>query len=53
MSWADFYLICFVLGFALSVLSLLGSLHLHLGNCVMHRRLPLAGNRGILFRLVD
>ena len=30
MTWSDFYLICFFLGFVLSVLSLLGSLHLHL-----------------------
>jgi membrane protein implicated in regulation of membrane protease activity len=36
MSWADFYLICFVLGFALSVLSLLGSLHLHLPHFHIH-----------------
>jgi len=36
MSWADFYLICFVLGFALSVLSLLGSLHLHLPHLHIH-----------------
>lgn len=30
MTWTDFYLICFFLGFALSLLSILGSLHLHL-----------------------
>jgi membrane protein implicated in regulation of membrane protease activity len=30
MTWADFYLLCFALGFALSLLSLLGGLHLHL-----------------------
>jgi membrane protein implicated in regulation of membrane protease activity len=36
MSWADFYLICFVLGFTLSVLSLLGSLHLHLPHLHIH-----------------
>jgi membrane protein implicated in regulation of membrane protease activity len=30
MTWADFYLICFILGFILSLLSLLGSWHLHL-----------------------
>jgi|SRR5262245_4123086 len=30
MTWADFYLICFFLGFALSLLSLLGSFHLDL-----------------------
>jgi len=36
MSWADFYLICFVLGFTLSVLALLGSLHLHLPHFHIH-----------------
>jgi hypothetical protein len=31
MTWADFYLICFLVGFALSVLSVLsGAFHLHL-----------------------
>ena len=31
MTWADFYLICFALGFAFSLLSfLLGGLHWHL-----------------------
>jgi membrane protein implicated in regulation of membrane protease activity len=30
MTWTDFYLVCFVLGLALSVLSFLGNLHLHL-----------------------
>jgi membrane protein implicated in regulation of membrane protease activity len=36
MTWADFYLICFFLGFALSLLSLLGSLHLHLPHFDIH-----------------
>ncbi len=36
MTWADFYLICFFLGFALSLLSLLGSLHLHLPHHAPH-----------------
>jgi hypothetical protein len=36
MTWADFYLICFFLGFALSLLSLLGSLHLHLPHLDLH-----------------
>jgi membrane protein implicated in regulation of membrane protease activity len=36
MTWADFYLLCFVLGFALSLLSLLGSLHLHLPHFDFH-----------------
>ena len=30
MTWANFYLICFFLGFVLSLLSLVGSLHLHI-----------------------
>jgi len=36
MTWADFYLICFFSGFVLSVLSLLGSLHLHLPHFDFH-----------------
>jgi membrane protein implicated in regulation of membrane protease activity len=36
MTWADFYLLCFVLGFVLSLLSLLGSLHLHLPHFHLH-----------------
>ena len=36
MSWADFYLICFVLGFVLSVLALLGSLHFDLPHLHIH-----------------
>lgn len=36
MSWADFYLICFALGFVLSVISLLGSLDLHLPHFHIH-----------------
>jgi membrane protein implicated in regulation of membrane protease activity len=42
MSWADFYLLCFVLGFVLSVISLLGSLDLHLP----HFHLHLGGSHG-------
>src|ERR1039457_6368130 len=31
MSWSDFYLVCFLVGFSLSALALLaGSVHLHL-----------------------
>src|SRR5215475_9460610 len=31
MSWSDFYLLCFLLGFSLSVISFLaGAIHLHL-----------------------
>jgi membrane protein implicated in regulation of membrane protease activity len=36
MTWADFYLICFFLGFVLSLLSLLGSLHLDLPHFDFH-----------------
>jgi membrane protein implicated in regulation of membrane protease activity len=36
MTWANFYLICFLLGFALSLLSLVGSLHLHLPHFDFH-----------------
>jgi hypothetical protein len=37
MTWAEFYLICFVLGLALSVLSLLtGSAHVHLPHLHLH-----------------
>jgi membrane protein implicated in regulation of membrane protease activity len=36
MTWADFYLICFFLGFVLSLLSLLGSLHLDLPHFDLH-----------------
>jgi membrane protein implicated in regulation of membrane protease activity len=36
MTWADFYLFCFALGFVLSLLSLLGSLHLHVPHIHIH-----------------
>jgi membrane protein implicated in regulation of membrane protease activity len=36
MSWSDFYLICFAFGFVLSLLSLLGSLDLHLAHFHLH-----------------
>lgn len=36
MSWADFYLICFVLGFVLSVISLAGAWDLHLPHFHLH-----------------
>jgi membrane protein implicated in regulation of membrane protease activity len=36
MTWSDFYLICFALGFILSLLSLLGSAHLHLPHFDFH-----------------
>jgi membrane protein implicated in regulation of membrane protease activity len=37
MSWSDFYLICFLVGFSLSALALLaGSVHLHLPHLHLH-----------------
>ncbi len=37
MTWSDFYLVCFLVGFGLSALSLLaGSVHLHLPHVHMH-----------------
>ena len=36
MTWADFYLICFAFGFVLSLLSLLGSMDLHLPHFHLH-----------------
>jgi hypothetical protein len=44
MSWSDFYLLCFLVGFSLSVLSFLaGTMHLHLP---FKWRLPLHGAHG-------
>lgn len=37
MTWADFYLVCFLVGFGLSALALLaGSIHLHLPHLDVH-----------------
>jgi membrane protein implicated in regulation of membrane protease activity len=36
MTWTNLYLLCFFLGFVLSLLSLLGSLHLHLPHFDFH-----------------
>ena len=36
MTWSDFYLVCFALGFILSLLSFLGSAHLHLPHIDFH-----------------
>ncbi|MCX6620267.1 MAG: NfeD family protein [Acidobacteria bacterium] len=36
MTWTDWYLICFVVGFMLSVLSLLGGVHIHLPHFHVH-----------------
>jgi membrane protein implicated in regulation of membrane protease activity len=48
MIWADFYLICFLVGFALSALALLaGSVHLHLPHLHFHHGIHLpSGARG-------
>ncbi|SRR5579872_5946930 len=36
MTWAEVYLVCFFVGFALSLLSVLGTFHLHLGIIHFH-----------------
>jgi membrane protein implicated in regulation of membrane protease activity len=36
MTWADFYLLCFVLGFVLSVLALFGTMHLDFAHFHFH-----------------
>jgi len=36
MTWADFYLLCFILGFILSVLALFGTLHLDFAHFHFH-----------------
>src|SRR5579884_117133 len=55
MTWTDFYLICFLVGFALSALALLaGSVHLHLPHLHLphlhvggpHVHVPHAGGAG-------
>ncbi len=41
MSWSDVYLICFLVGFALSVISLAaGTMHVHLPHFHFHAELP-------------
>ena len=41
MTWADFYLVCFLVGFILSLLSVLaGSLHIHLPHLDLHHGVP-------------
>jgi membrane protein implicated in regulation of membrane protease activity len=50
MNWSDFYLICFLVGFALSALALLaGSVHLHVPHLHLHHGIHLgrgASGRG-------
>ena len=56
MTWSDFYLVCFIVGFGLSLLSLLaGSVHLHLPHLHFHQGVhvsthggPSQGGRGDL-----
>jgi membrane protein implicated in regulation of membrane protease activity len=53
MTWSDFYLVCFLVGFSLSALALLaGSVHLHLPHLQMHHGVHLGGGlaRGGLAR---
>lgn len=48
MNWSDFYLVCFLVGFSLSALSLLaGSVHLHLPHLHVHHDLRLPGGRAM------
>jgi hypothetical protein len=43
MNWSDFYLICFLVGFALSALALLaGSVHLHIPHVHLHHGIHLS-----------
>ena len=45
MTWSEFYLICFLVGFGLSLLSLLaGTLHVHLPHLHMHHGIHLGGH---------
>ena len=45
MTWSDFYLVCFLVGFGLSLLSLLaGTLHLHLPHLHVHHGIHLGGH---------
>jgi len=46
MTWSDFYLVCFLVGFSLSALALLaGSVHLHLPHLHLHHGVRLPGGR--------
>jgi len=52
MTWAEFYLVCFFVGFFLSLLSVLGTFHLHLGIVhfhVGHTHVPHGGGHGTSF----
>jgi hypothetical protein len=48
MTWSDFYLFCFIVGFGLSLLSLLaGSVHLHLPHLHLHHGVHLSTHGGL------
>jgi hypothetical protein len=48
MTWADFYLICFLVGFGLSVLALTaGSVHLHLPHLDVHHGIHVPHGGGV------
>jgi len=46
MTWADFYLLCFVIGFVLSLVSFLGGTHLHLPHVHGHVGALIGGHGG-------
>lgn len=47
MTWSDFYLVCFIVGFGLSLISLLaGSVHLHLPHLHMHHGIHISPRAG-------
>jgi len=47
MTWSDFYLLCFLVGFGLSVLTLLaGSVHMHLPHLHFHNGIHLGHAHG-------
>jgi|SRR5690242_389135 membrane protein implicated in regulation of membrane protease activity len=47
MNWTDFYLVCFLVGFALSVLALVaGSAHLHLPHLHLHHGIHVPHGHG-------
>lgn len=48
MTWSDFYLTCFIVGFGLSLLSLLaGSIHLHLPHLHVHHGVHVGARGGL------
>jgi hypothetical protein len=47
MNWSDFYFVCFLVGFGLSLVSLLaGSFHLHLPHLHVHHGVHIGGRGG-------